>query len=92
MFSVSLFSYDSNVLVIFSLTSLFNDVSWTQSNNIASNKHMKADENRDILTVNFVKLLVTSYVKAFFFVSFSLGSIWNLTKNSTKLVNHFKVL
>lgn len=55
-------------------------------------KHMKADENKDILTVNFVKPLVTSYIKSFFSVSFSLGSIWNLTKNNTKLVNHFKVL
>lgn len=53
---------------------------------------MKSDENRDILTVNFVKPLVMSYIKAFFIVSFSLGSIWNLTKNNTKLVNHFKVL
>lgn len=92
MFLVSLFSHDSNVLVIFLLTSLFNDVSWTQSSNIASNKYMKSDENRDILTVNFVKPLVMSYIKAFFIVSFSLGSIWNLTKNNTKLVNHFKVL
>lgn len=55
-------------------------------------EHMKADEKRYIITVNFVRPLVTSYIKAFLFVSFSLGSIWNITKNNTKLENYFKVL
>lgn len=53
---------------------------------------MDTDEKRYIITVNFVRPLVTSNIKALFFVSFSLGSIWNITKNNTKLVNYVKVL
>lgn len=44
------------------------------------------------MTVNFVRPLVTSYIKAFSFVSFSLGSICNITKNNIELENYFKVL
>lgn len=79
------FRHDSNVLVIFLWTSLFNDISWTHPNNIASSKNIQDDPNWAIFYCEFRQTTLDESCKGIFLCVLT---IYYLSKIISRFYNY----